>query len=423
MADTHTQPQALAQINAFSPEVLADPYPYYARLRAEAPVYRDPNTGLVYVSTYDRIIEVNSQPRLFSNKFGEQLRSGAAHQIDPEELAIMKTGIQVVDTMLTADPPEHTRYRKLAMKAFTMKRVDGMSDYIAKVCHELIDAFIDKGACEFKSSFAAHVPMIVIADALGVPRSDMDTFRTWSDAFIDQLGGVASMERRRECARLIVEFQRYFIDKIEEKRRNPTEDVISDLVHADLAEEGDTRKMEHAELLSILQQLLVAGNETTAHTITAGVMYLIANPAEMQQLKADPSLFPNLVEESLRMLSPTNNMWRVVKEDAEIGGVPVKKNDLVLLRYGSANRDAAKFADADAFKVARENAKEHLAFGAGIHHCIGAYLARKEMQMAFPVILERLPNLRFARGADSYRFAPNILMRGLQELHVAWDRP
>ncbi len=426
MADTAaSRPIAerpLAEIGAFSPEVIADPYAYYAKLRAEAPVYRDPQTNLVYVSTYDRIIEVNSQPKIFSNKFGEMLRKGAMGGIDPEEAAIAAKGVQVVDTMLTADPPEQTRYRKLVMKAFTMKRVDGMGPYIAKVCNELIDGFIDKGECEFKSAFAAHVPMIVIADALGVPRSDMDTFRKWSDAFIDQLGGMASKERRLECAQLIVDFQRYFIEKIEEKRRNPTEDIISDLVHADLAEEGDHRKMEYPELLSIMQQLLVAGNETTAHTITAGLMYLIANPDEMAKVRADASLMPNVVEESLRMLSPTNNMWRVVKEDHHIGDVPVKKNDLVLLRYGSANRDEAKFKHADQFIATRENAKEHVAFGAGIHHCIAAYLARKEMNTAFPIVLERLKNIRFARGADSYKFAPNILIRGLAELHIAFDK-
>ncbi|MBU6372889.1 MAG: cytochrome P450 [Alphaproteobacteria bacterium] len=423
MADATTEAALppLDSINAFGPEVLSDPYPYYARLRAEAPVYRDPHTGIVYVSTYDHIIEVNSQPKVFSNKFGAQLRSGSVHDIDPEEAQIMAQGVQIVDTMLTADPPEQTRYRKLAMKAFTMKRVEGMEPYIRQVCNDLIDGFARRGECEFKSAFAAHVPMIVIADALGVPRADMDTFRTWSDAFIDQLGGVATKERRRECARLIVDFQRYMIDKIEEKRARPTDDVISALVHADLAEEGDHRKMEYNELLSILQQLLVAGNETTAHTITAGLLYLIANPDEMAKLRADPTLTPNLVEESLRMLTPTNNMWRVVKHDHHIGDFPVKQNELVLLRYGSANRDAAKFADADAFDVARPNAKDHLAFGAGVHHCLGAYLARKEMQIAFPIVLERLKNLRFARGAQSYSFQPNILMRGLKELHIAFD--
>ncbi|MFZ4121233.1 MAG: cytochrome P450 [Caulobacterales bacterium] len=412
----------LHDIKWFDGEFLQDPFPAYERLRNEAPVWRDPASGVVFVSDYAHIIEVNSHPKVYSNKFGERLRSGSINAMDPEELKILMQGIPVVDTMLTADPPRHTRYRKLTMKAFTMKRVDGMEAYIAKVCNELIDGFIDKGACEFKSAFAAHVPMTVIADSLGVPRSDMDTFRKWSDAFIDQLGGVADRERRIECAQLIVDFQKYFIGKIEEKRANPTEDVISDIVHADLAEEGDNRKMDHPELISIIQQLLVAGNETTAHTLTAGLYYLIQNPDQMAKLQAHPELVPNFVEETLRMLSPTNNMWRVVTQDTSLGGVDMKEGDLVLVRYGSANRDETKFKDSNDFHVDRDNAKEHLAFGAGIHHCIGAYLARKEMQLAFPIVLERLKNPRFAKGLNSFRYSPNVLMRGVLELHIEFDK-
>ncbi len=412
----------LNEINWFDGEFLQNPFPAYERLRKEAPVWRDPNSGIVFVSDHAHIMLVNSQPKLFSNKFGERLRSGSPSAMDMDEIAILKKGIIVPDTMLTADPPRHTRYRKLAMKAFTMKRVDEMSGYISQVCNELIDSFIDQGSCEFKSAFAAHVPMTVIADSLGVPRSDMNTFRKWSDAFIDQLGGLADKERRLECAQLIVDFQTYMLARIEEKRAKPTEDVISALVHADLSEEGDDRKMDDGELLSILQQLLVAGNETTAHTLTAGLFYLIQNPDQKAKLEAHPELMNNFIEESLRLLSPTNNMWRVVTEDTKIGDVAVHANDLVMIRYGSANRDEAKFANPDAFDIARENAKEHLAFGAGIHHCLGAYLARKEMQSAFPIVLGRLKNPRFSKGLNSFRYSPNVLMRGVLELHIEFDK-
>lgn len=411
----------LHEINSFDPDILQDPYPYFARLRSEAPVYRDPSTGIVSVSTYDLITKVNTQPKIFSNNFSEQLRSGSTTQIDPDELAILSKGVIVKNTMLTADPPDHTRYRKLSMKAFTYKRVEGMGEYVADVTNALIDGFSRQGRCEFKSAFAAHLPMTVIADALGVPRSDMDRFHQWSEAFVAQLGGIADKAARIDAARKIVEFQDYFIGKIEEKRANPTEDIISDLVHADLAEEGDPRKMDYSELLSILQQLLVAGNETTAHTLTAGLYYLISNPEQMARLKADPSLFPNFVEETLRYLTPTNNMWRVATQDAEIGGVPVKKNELILLRYGSGNRDDAHFPAADKFDVARENAKTHLAFGAGIHTCIGAQLARKEMNIAFPILLDRLKNPKLAEGKNSFRYSPNILLRGVLELHITFD--
>jgi cytochrome P450 len=255
-----------------------------------------------------------------------------------------------------------------------------------------------------------------------VPRADMDRFHRWSDAFIAQLGGVSDRETRLEAARRIVEFQRYFVDRIEEKRRAPTDDVISDLVHADLSEEGDPRKMDHAELLSILQQLLVAGNETTAHSLTAGMFYLISNPDQLERVRNDPTLVEGLVEETLRYLSPTNNMWRVALRDAEIGGFPVRANELILVRYGSANRDADHFPDPDRFDVARENARSHLAFGAGIHTCIGASLARKEMQVTFPILLERLKNPRFRKGMNSFRYNPNILLRGVLELHIGFDK-
>jgi len=411
----------LDQIDPFDPDLLQDPHPYYRRLRAEAPVFRHPATGIVSVATYDLIMEVNRQPLVFSNDFGAQLRSGSAGPVDPEEIAISSQGVAVANTMLTADPPAHTRYRKLAMKAFTHKRVEGMGEYVARVANDLIDGFIGEGRCEFKSAFANHLPMTVIADALGAPREDMDRFHRWSDAFVAQLGGVSDRETRLEAARRIVEFQRYFIDRIERKRANPTEDVISDLVHATLAEEGDPRTMDHAELLSIIQQLLVAGNETTAHTLTAGLHYLISDPALLARVLADRALIPGFVEETLRLLSPTNNMWRVATRDAEIGDFAIRKGEMILVRYGSANRDPGHFTDPDAFDPARPEARSHLAFGAGIHTCIGAQLARKEMVVAFDVLLDRLKNPRFQPGRNTFRYSPNILLRGVLELHIEFD--
>lgn len=411
----------LDEINPFDPALLEDPHGYYRRLRQEAPVFRHPASGVVSVATYELIMEVNRQPLVFSNDFGEQLRSGSASPADPEEIAILSQGVLVTNTMLTADPPAHTRYRKLGMKAFTHKRVEGMGDYVAQVANELIDGFIADGRCEFKSAFANQLPMIVIADALGVPRADMDRFHRWSDAFVAQLSGMADREQRLEAARRIVEFQHYFIARVEEKRAAPTDDVISDLAHADLAEEGDHRRMDHAELLSIIQQLLVAGNETTAHSLTTGLYYLLSDPGLMRRVLAERSLIPGFVEETLRLLSPTNNMWRVATRDATIGGAPVKAGELILLRYGSANRDGGHFPDPDAFDPARPEARSHLAFGAGIHTCIGAQLARKEMVTAFGIVLDRLKAPRFQPGRNAFRYSPSILLRGVLELFIEFD--
>ncbi|MEL6950055.1 MAG: cytochrome P450 [Pseudomonadota bacterium] len=412
----------LHEVDTFGPEFLQDPHPFYARLRAEAPVYRDPKNNVVYVSTYDLIRQVNTQPKLFSNRFAEQLRSGSTEQQDPDEVEIIKQGWIVADTMLTADPPQHTRYRKLAMKAFTYRRVLQMTAYVEELVESLIDELPESGRIEFKSEFANKLPMYVIADALGVPREHFDQFEEWSNAFLVQLGGVAAKEERLWAAGKIVEFQKYFVEVIERKRANPTEDVISDLVHADLSEEGDDRKMTYEELLSILQQLLVAGNETTAHTLTAGLYFLLTHPEQLDALSADPTLVKNFVEETLRFLSPTNNMWRVATADTEIGGEPIRKNDLILVRYGSGNRDEAKFADADRFDMLRTNAKEHLAFGGGIHTCLGSQLARKELQTAFPILLRRLKNIRLDPPDQALRFLPSILLRGVFALDVAFEK-
>ena len=412
----------LDKVDTMDPEFLQDPHPFYARLREEAPIYRDPKTNIVFVNTYDLVREVCSKPRLFSNKFMEQLKSGAASEQDTEEVEIQKEGWIVADTMLTADPPEHTRYRKLAMKAFSYKRILQMTEYVEKIVNQLIDDLPEKGSIDFKSAIANRLPMFVIADSLGVPREDFDRFEEWSDAFIVQLSGVAEREQRLWAARKVVEFQNYFVDVIESKRKNPTKDVISDLVHANLAEEGDSRNMNYEELLSMLQQLLVAGNETTAHSLTAGLFYLIQNPDQMDALREDPSLIENFVEETLRYLSPTNNMWRIATDDAEIGGEPIYKGDLLVIRFGSGNRDECKFSNPDQFDIHRANAKEHLAFGAGIHTCLGAQLARKEMQTAFAILLRRLKNIRLDPAQGELQYLPSILLRGVLGLQIEYEK-
>ena len=411
-------PQSLDEIDYFSPAFLLDPHEGDRRLRETAPVWRDPRSGAVFVSSFTRIMEVNSQPLVYSNNIAAQLQSGSTAKPDADEIAILKQGVRPPNTLITADPPAHTRYRKLAMKAFTFKRVEAMGDYIAAVANSLIDGFFGAGACEFKSAFAAPLPMIVIADTLGVSRADMDQFFQWSEALILQPGGVADKPTRLRAARHVLDFQRYFLGVAAEKRVRPTDDVISDLVHADLAEEGDSRKLNDGEMMSILQQLLVAGNETTANALTAGLYYLITHPEQRARLAADPVLIDGLVDETVRYLSPASNLWRRAARDADLGGVPIKEGDLLLLRYGSANRDASQFHDPDAFDIARPDAKSHLGFGAGIHACLGAQLARQEMRVAFPILLDRLGDIRLRPGDGPPQHEPSVMFRGISALNV-----
>jgi len=297
-----------------------------------------------------------------------------------------------------------------------------MGPYIAETTNALIDKFAAKGQVEFKSAFADMLPSIVIGDALGVSRDDLPQFHEWLRAGIARLSGSASPAERITSAHKQIELQNYFVDLIAKRRADPRDDIVSGLVEAVYeGDENGDRPLTVSEIFNILSQIFTAGQETTAHALTYALYKLISLPDQLAALKADPGLVPNLVEETLRHLTPTNNMWRVVKEDTELGGVALKAGEPMLLRYGSADRDAAHFADPDKFDIMRSNAREHLAFGAGIHTCLGAALARKEMTVSLPIILERLPNLRFADGLNSFQFNPSPLLRGGLSLHVAFD--
>lgn len=396
-----------------SPEALACPHAYNARLRREAPVYRCPHTGIVFVSDYDTVRSVAKDHRTFSNRFGQAMRS--AEDVDPRIVEAQRSGYPPVDTMLTQDPPLHRRYRGMVNQAFTARRVSTLEPYIENLCHELIDGFADAGRCELVADYAERVPMTVIADQLGVPLSDYDLFKRWSDAFVAQLSRLASAEEELAAVRLIVEFQHYFAAKLEERRREPKDDIISDIVHARLEDE---RPLETAEMLSILQQLLVAGNETTTSSIAEGVLSWIRHPDVAARLREDPERLDVFTEEVLRLSSPTANMWRVTTEDTRIGELDVPAGTMVQLRFSSANRDEQVFPEPDHIDLARDNARNHLAFGHGVHMCIGASLARKEMNVAFRVLLERLDDFELDCDDASLRYPPNVLLRGLAALPV-----
>ena len=419
--DDRARQTPLSQVALFDPAILQCPHATYKRLRADAPVLRDTSTGIFQVSSYDLVCQAALDSDTFSSAFGDALRGRFGPS--PEAQAIMAQGYEPMDTMLTADDPEHARYRKLVSKAFTPARVSKMGDGMTAVVNELIDGFIDAGEVELASAFSQPLPLRVIAAELGVPSRDLDDFKRWSQAFVDQLSHMAGAEGEARAAREIVDFQHYFADRLEERRRAPTGDILSDLATVTLTEEGDPRGLTTREALSIIQQLLVAGNETTAHTISEGMKLLIEHPDQMAAVLADPGLVPDLVEEALRMLTPTQNMWRVARRDTELAGVAIPAGSVLLLRYGSANRDEARFADGETFDIRRPNVRRHLAFGYGIHVCLGAAMARREMVIAFTGLLSRVRNWRFTPGRNRFVHPPNILLRGLTELHLSFDPP
>jgi cytochrome P450 len=408
--------KALADYNFFDPAVIEDPWDFYQAALKEAPVYQLPGTGMFLVSSYEIVSKLCDQPEVFSNGFGAMLQGRAAH--DTELQAEVAKGWPQVDTLLTADPPVHTRFRKLVNLAFSAPKVNKMEDYVRAIAVDLIEGFKTKAQIDFVADFAVKLPVAVIAEVLGADRAETPTFKRWSDAFTDRLGGMATRERELECAREVVEFQHYFKAKIDARRADPSiSDMTADLVHARI--DGE-QPLSDAEILSILQQLMVAGNETTTNTMSAGLLFLIQNPDQMAKVVAKPELIPNMVEEALRMEAATSGMWRVTKADAEVNGVTIPAGSMVHLRYAAANRDPDKYPDPDKFDVERANARSHLAFGRGIHMCIGNMLSRKELTVAYQELFKRLTNIRLADGND-FTHIPNMMLRGLKALHIQFD--
>jgi cytochrome P450 len=411
----------LKDYNFFDPEVIECPYEFYKLVREQAPVMELPQAmpggKLFLVTRYDLVMEILKDVEVFSSNFSTLL--AGREEPDEELQKIYAQGWPQVNTLLTADPPEHERFRVLVNKAFTTSRVKKMQNYIEQIVDELIDRFIDKGECEFVSELAVPLPIKVIATQLGVPQDDLHKFKKWSDSFIARLSRMTSKEQEIECAKDVVAFQHYFNNVIEERRKQPKDDIITDLVKAEVAGE---RSLNTAELLNIIQQLLVAGNETITNAIAGGMLILIQNPDQMVLVQKEPSKIENLVEEVLRLETPTAGMWRVVRQDTKLEGVQIPAGSLVMVRFDSANRDPAKFQDGERLDVCRQNAGSHVAFGHGIHFCVGAMLARKEMQVAYERLLLRLKNIRLAPGKNDLKHFPNVLLRGLKHLYIEFDK-
>ena len=408
----------LAHVSPMDPRVLGCPVEFNERMRREAPVHRCPHAGIVFVFEHAAIQRIAADHATFSNRFGAQMR--LADDADPRVAAAMAEGYPAVDTMLTQDPPLHRRYRGLVNQAFTLRRVRTLEPYIEGLAHALVDAFVDAGRCEFVKAFCEPLPLTVIADQLGVPREDLGRFKAWSDAFVVRLGRATTGDAALAAVQRIVEFQHYFAAKLEERRAQPQDDILSDIVHARL--DGE-RPLDTAESLSILQQLLVAGNETTTASLAEGMALLVAHPDQLALLRAAApdrrdALLVNMVEEVLRLASPTANMWRICTVETEVGGVTIPKGALVQLRYASGSRDEAVFEAPDRFDITRSNAGRHLAFGHGVHQCIGASLARMELKVAFRVLLERLDGLALDCPAGELDYPPNALLRGLRHLPI-----
>ena len=388
--------------NPLSPEMAQDPYPVYAALRNRGPVHR---SRLMNSWLFTRHADVDAILRNH-RRFGNDPRKG---KLSRRQRAILPPPNQF--TMLLLDPPDHTRLRALVNKAFTPRAVRLLEPRIRRIMGSLLDAVEDPAAVDLMTAVAQPLPVIVIAEMLGVPPEDRDRFKVWSARRARLLEPMISRRERELGDEAGRAFDAYFGAIIEARRTEPRDDILSALVQAE--DEGE--RLSARETLNMLRLLLAAGNETTTNLIGNGVLALLRNPDELQRLREDPALIPAAVEELLRYDSPVQADFRRVLEDCEVNGFPLRKRDNIVVLLGAANRDPDVFEDPDSLDVGR-GLRSHLAFGRGIHHCLGAPLARLEGRIVLEMLLERFPSLRLL--SERPRFHKSIVLRGLQSLPV-----
>ncbi len=390
-----------------SPRFKANPYPFYARLRAEAPVWRTtlPDKRVAWLVTrYEDVAGVLRDDTFAKDRL---------NAMDPEQLT--KTPwvpgfLKPLErNMLDLDEPDHARLRALVSKAFTPRLIERLRWRIEALTEELLDAMERKDGAELVGDYALPIPATVIAELLGVPAEDRRKFHRWS-------GRLVSVSSGRDMLRALpaaLAFMRYLRKLIEQRRAEPEDDLLTALVRAE--ESGD--KLSEDEVLAMAFLLLVAGHETTVNLIASGALALLEHPEQAEALRSDPSLTKPAVEELLRYTSPVELATeRYAREDVEIAGTTIPRGELVLAVLGSANRDERHFEDPDTLDIGRDP-NRHLAFGrGGVHHCLGAPLARMEGQIAISALLGRFPHARLAVAPETLRWRRGLFLRGLRRL-------
>jgi cytochrome P450 len=398
------------------PAIQESPFEYYHALHEQAPVYLMPDTGAYLVSRYRDVQHVIGHPEIWSNDLlGKAGFSMFQHE---EARDVLESKGWPRDTKLQTDPPEHRHYRALVATAFTAGRVKALAPFIRSIAEALVDEMAESHECEFVQDFAAWLPIRVLTELLGLPPQDAPQIKHWSDAWVEPLGGDITKQREIEVAELGVELQRYLADWMEKKRAEPGEDLLTDLAHARFP---DGQPLPMGEKMGLAEHLLVGGHETVTSALASSLMLLIQHPDVESQLRLEPALIPRFVEESLRLESPSQGFFRYALEESEVGGVRIPKGAMVQVRFAAANRDPEQFPDPDVIDLHRPNAGSHMAFSQGEHHCIGAPLARLELQTAIRAILERFEAFELSPG-ERLEHLPGLALRTLRSLRVRYRK-
>lgn len=392
------------------PEVIADPYPTFRRLQAEDPVHWSEPLGGWVLTRYGDVRAALNDPRLSSDRITPFKTSGSGGQRAGLGELLRLVGLWAVFT----DPPLHTRLRGLMNVAFTSRAVERLRPRIEELIDELLDGVRGRGRMDVIRDFAYPLPITVIAEMIGVPRRDREDFKGWSDELAAFIGSAISTPDKYERAgRAITAMAAYFRAMIAARRAKPEDDIMSGLVAAE--ERGNVLSEDELVATGIL--LLFAGHETTTNLIGNAVLALLRNPDQAEVLRAHPELAPSAIEELMRYDGPTQAMVRVAVEDIEMEGKTIKRGDRIFTMINAANRDPQQFTEPDRVDLRRQN-NRHIAFGYGIHFCIGAPLARLEGQLAVPALLRRYPDLTLAAEPP---WLPSLVFRGVKSLPVTFS--
>jgi len=396
---------ALSLYHLLDPEVLANPYPLFSRLRTEDPVHWDVFLHTWVVTRYVDVLEVLHTFSAERTHTPEKLKAMGLAEMSP----IAKLMVQ---QMLFMDPPAHTRLRSLASYAFSPARVAVLRTHIREIVKRLLDDVQDKGEMDIIRDLGDPLPSIVTAEMLGVPTGDRHQLKKWSTDFAEMLGNFQhNPEHAPRMLRAVEEMSAYFHDRVRSQKDHPQEGLVRSLMTAEV--DGD--RLTEDEVVATCIVTMVGGLETTTNLIGNGVLTLLRNPGELKRLQDDPSLIPAAVEEMLRYESPSQHTGRLAAQDVELGGRTIRKGQAVMAVMAAANRDPERFPDPDRFDVSRTD-NRHLAFGYAAHFCFGAALARVEGQEVFEAITRRLPNLELQGGPLTWR--NNLGLRGLTALPV-----
>lgn len=386
----------------FSKGFKKDPYPTFSQLREKDPIYRTllPSGQYAWIVTrYEDAVVILKDQRF--------IKDATKLMDDDSSQNIM------AKTMLFSDPPDHRRLRSLVQQAFTPRMIEGLRERIEEITNELLDEIQRKNEIDFIDEFAFPLPIIVICEMLGVPTEDRNKFRDWSNTLVEASNNPESIEETQESLGAFIAYLQEFISK---RRKDPQDDLISKLIQAE--EEGD--QFTAQEVSSLVFLLIIAGHETTVNLIGNGVLALLKHPEQKEKLQSNPDLIHSAVEECLRYDGPVEfSTDRWAGETVEFREKTIQKGDLVLVAIDSADRDPEQFEDPDVFDITRGKSR-HIAFGKGIHFCLGAPLARLEAEIAISTLLRRLPELRLSKDPETLQYRPGMLIRGLKELPVAF---